>query len=136
MKSTLHKTLAVHMVFIVMLSTLSFAVDMHFCGKHLVDFTFAGTQIGCGMEKQTVAIDECSIQKKDCCTDKNFQLDGQDDLKLKAISKLEINPIVLQSLVYRFYAFPKIVQAPEVFKPQHPPKIYRQLFKLHEVYII
>lgn len=39
------------MAFVVMFTTMSFTVDMHFCGDSLVDFSLFAKAESCGMEK-------------------------------------------------------------------------------------
>ena len=71
------------MAFIVLFSTMSFSVDMHYCGDHLVDFSFFEEADACLMKADNLTSgSECSIVKMDmdCCTDVQFLQDGQDDL--------------------------------------------------------
>ncbi len=40
MKQFIHKSMAVFMAAVVLMTTMSFTVDMHYCGDSLVDFSF------------------------------------------------------------------------------------------------
>ncbi|MEX0360745.1 MAG: hypothetical protein AB3N10_07110, partial [Allomuricauda sp.] len=70
MKSVFHKILSVLMVIVVFFSTMSFTVDMHYCGDTLVETTIFKKTKGCGMEMQNPLTEGCAITKKNCCDDK------------------------------------------------------------------
>ncbi|MBT8253112.1 MAG: hypothetical protein KJN68_04010, partial [Bacteroidia bacterium] len=83
MKDVLHKIMSVFMALVVVLSTMSFAVGMHFCGETLVDTALFQKADSCGMELMMKASDsECSVMKINCCTDEQVLIEGQDELKL------------------------------------------------------
>ncbi|MBC7000611.1 hypothetical protein, partial [Cytophaga sp. FL35] len=83
MKKVFHKILSVLMAFVVMLTTMSYTVDMHYCGDSLVDFSLFTKAEGCGMEKAQPAksCENPSMTEKSCCTDQQIVKEGQDDLK-------------------------------------------------------
>lgn len=71
------------MAFIVMLSTMSFTVDMHFCGDKLVDWAVFDEAKPCVMQaKQDKSRATCPIMKKNCCSDEQITIEGQDELKI------------------------------------------------------
>jgi len=70
------------MAFVVLFSTMSFTVNMHYCGDTLVETTLFNKAKGCGMEMEKPSTEGCSITKKNCCDDKQLVIDGQDELKL------------------------------------------------------
>ena len=83
MNSFLHKTIAVTLATLVLFTTMSFTVDMHYCGDALVDFSVVHNAKTCGMEKQESENDCHSvIQDDSCCSDKQVVVEGQDDLKI------------------------------------------------------
>lgn len=70
MKQFFHKIMASTMALVVLFSTLSFTVGMHYCGDVLVDTSMFHTAETCGMEmEKTVTTSECSNTKKNCCSD-------------------------------------------------------------------
>lgn len=75
----LSKISALSLAFLVLLSTLSFTVDQHYCGDFLVDISFFGDADGCGMEISKAA-------KKNCCSDEKLSFDGQDELQFQFVS--------------------------------------------------
>lgn len=83
MKDTVRHILSFAMAFLVLFSTISFTVDMHFCGKHMVDFSFFNKAETCGMETMmnTAMVDRMNMDME-CCSDVNIVQQGQDDLKM------------------------------------------------------
>ena len=59
----------------VMLSTMSFTVDKHFCGSHLVDKAVFSKAKNCGMQMSANA-------ESHCCTNEKVSVEGQDELKI------------------------------------------------------
>jgi hypothetical protein len=55
MKAMLHKVMAMCMALIVLMTTTSFTVAMHYCGDTLVSYSFSHKAEGCGMEKVATA---------------------------------------------------------------------------------
>ena len=82
MKSIIRHILSFAMAFLVLFSTISFTVDMHFCGKHLVDFSLFNKAENCGMKAMmTTSMDDQMNMDMDCCSDVNIVQLGHDDLK-------------------------------------------------------
>ena len=82
MKKVFHKIASVCLALFVLLSTVSFTVDSHYCGDILVDSSLFGLVETCGMEvQQNTLSSECNISKKDCCIDEQVTIQGQDALK-------------------------------------------------------
>ena len=89
MKEIFFKISSFFMALLVLLSTVSFTVDSHYCGDVLVDSSMFGHVETCGMEvQQKSTSSECNITKKDCCSDEQLIVDGQDTLKT-SFDKLE-----------------------------------------------
>jgi len=79
MKDLFHKISALALSAIVLLSTMSFTVDMHYCGDHLVDFSFSDSAASCMMKAEmSKSSTECAVMemKMDCCTN---LFEGYDD---------------------------------------------------------
>src|SRR5690606_24990324 len=80
MKSFFHKTISICMAALVLFTTMSFTVDIHFCGDTLVDFALFQNVKTCGMEvAQTKNCD--GISEKSCCSDKQIVVEPQDEIK-------------------------------------------------------
>lgn len=142
MKTLINKLISVSMALVVLLSTLSFTIDMHYCGGVLVETAIFKKPKGCGMEMETGAVKEnrqgCSITKKGCCTDEHIVVDGQDELKLSTFDKLTLEQQAI--VVSYFYSYINLFEGLEnnlvPFKNYSPPLVVKDIHVLDEVYLI
>lgn len=113
-----------------MFSTLSFTVEKHFCGSHLVDVAVFSEAEGCGMEMP-------STSKKPCCKDEIDVIEGQDELKLN-IQDLDIQQ--QQVVATFFYTYINLFEGlPEQvvpFKEYSPPHLHYDRQVLYDTYLI
>lgn len=129
------------MPLVVMFSTMSFTIDMHYCGNHLVGTSFFGKAKTCGMEQGKTndkSFDGCSISKKNCCSDEQLIIQGQDDLETTVYTTLTVEQ---QQLVVAFFQtyinlYGSIEKEKFPYQDHPPPLIVRNIHKLHEVYLI
>ena len=123
------------MASVVLLSTMSFTIDMHYCGNTLVDTAIFHKAKTCGMEMQKPSNKDCSLTKKNCCSDKQIAIDGQDQLKLSFDSLTIEQQQFITSFIYinLFEGFDKETTS---FQEYEPPLVVRQLYKFDETYII
>jgi len=136
MKEVFHKIVSMLMAFVVLFSTMSFTVDMHYCGDTLVDSAIFHKAKTCGMD-ESLSNPECSITKKKCCSNKQIVVDGQDELKI-SFDKLSLDQ---QKFVAVFvYSYSKLFVDFEEntisIAEYPPPLIIRQIYKLDETYLI
>lgn len=54
------------MAFVVLFSTMSFTINMHYCGDTLVETAMFQKAKGCGMEMQKPSTEACVFAKKNC----------------------------------------------------------------------
>lgn len=126
------------MAFVVLFSTMSFTIDMHYCGDTLVDTAIFQKAKPCGMEMEAATFSStCSITKKDCCKEDQIIVKGQDELKI-SFEKLSVDQqFFVASFVYTFInLFEGIEQKALAFKEYSPPNVIRQIYKLDETYLI
>jgi len=137
MKQITHKILAFAMAFVVLFSTTSFALNMHYCGDTLVETALFNKAKGCGMDMQNPSTEGCSITKKNCCDDKQLVVEGQDELQLQ-VNKISFDQqVFLASFVYTYILlFDGIENNMSSFEAYKPPLVIRQIFKLDETYLI
>ena len=137
MKQVSHKIMSLLMAFVVLFSTLSFTINMHYCGGTLVETAVFHKVKGCGMEMQNPSTQSCTITKKNCCNDEQLVVDGQDKLQLQVDTISFEQQLFITSFVYTysnlFEGLNKNVSSYEVYKP---PLVIRQIFKLDETYLI
>lgn len=125
------------MAFVVLFSTMSFTVDKHYCGDILVETAILQKPEGCGMNMDNPSTSDCSITKKNCCTDEQLVFEGQDELKI-AFEKLAFEKQIF--IAAYFYSYINLFETVEennsssYFHP--PPEIVKSIYKLDEVYLI
>lgn len=125
------------MAFVVLFSTMSFTLDMHYCGDTLVETALFHKAKGCGMDMQKPSSEGCSITKKNCCNDEQLVVSGQDELQLQ-IDKISFEQqVFIATFVYTysnlFEGLDKNVSFYEAYKP---PLVVKQLYKIDETYLI
>lgn len=138
MKQVFHKIMSFLMAFVVLFSTMSFTIDMHYCGDTLVDTSVFSKADTCGMEMQkSDDTSDCSITKKNCCTDEEIIIEGQDELKI-SFDKLTLDQqFFVASFVYTYInLFEGLEVNDTAYADYFPPLVIRQLYKLDETYLI
>ncbi len=135
MKKNFHKTIAICLAFVVLASTMSFTISMHYCGDTLVETAIFHKANGCGMEMEKPTAKDCAIVKKNCCNDQQLIVEGQDELQIHKISFEQEVFIVNFIDTYNnlFESLENNTTTHEVYKP---PIVIRQLYKIDETYLI
>lgn len=126
------------MAFVVLLSTMSFTIDMHYCGNTLVEAAFFHKAKGCGTEMEAVATSSnCSTVKKDCCKEEQIVVKGQDELKI-SFEKLSVDQqVFVASFIYSYVSlFETFEENAATFSEYPPPLIVKSIYKLDETYLI
>ena len=126
------------MALVVLFSTLSFTVDMHYCGKTLVDFSLDKAD-NCLMKSiMPESTTACATMKKmHCCSDLEITFEGQDELKIN-FDQLSFD----QQFFLTAYAFTliQLLQPAEEnkipFDGYPPPTLIKDLQVLHETFLI
>jgi hypothetical protein len=128
--------MSVAMAVVVLFSTMSFTIDMHYCGDILVDVGIFHKAKSCGMDVETTNSDY-SVIKNNCCSEKLINVQGQDELNM-SFDKLSLHQ---QHFVASFaYAYINLFEGLEnyvsSFEEYEPPHVIRQLYILDETYLI
>jgi hypothetical protein len=137
MKQVSHKIASFLMAFVVLFSTMSFTIDMHYCGDTLVETAIFHKAKGCGMEMQNPSSTDCAVTKKNCCTDVQITIEGQDELKI-SFDKLTLDQQVfiasfISTYINLFEGLDNNVSSYEEYKP---PLVIRRIYKIDETYLI
>ncbi|MBD0836053.1 hypothetical protein ICJ84_11435 [Aestuariibaculum suncheonense] len=125
------------MAFVVLFTTMSFTLNMHYCGDTLVEMAVFHEAKGCGMEMVAPSTEVCTISKKNCCDDKQLVVEGQDELQ-QSFEKTSFNQqLFVASFVYTFISlFEGEQQLDKSYIAYKPPLVSRQIYKLVETYLI
>lgn len=139
MKARLYKIMALTMAFVVLLTTTSFTVALHYCGETLVDYSFTHKAKDCGMEK-TNALSNCeqpAMQKQSCCSDQVIIVDGQDELQ-DQFQKLTPDQEIFVAVFTTSYLalFEPLPAHNDSFTDYPPPFLKRDVQVLHQSFLI
>lgn len=138
MKETLCQIASVATALLVLFSTMSFTVDMHYCGDRLVDYSFFETADSCRMNASpSTTPGENSVMKMDCCTDLEIVLEGQDDLKI-SFDQFTFDQRIFISTFYTTYVnlFETVDKNLNSFKEYSPPPLIRDIQILDQTFLI
>ena len=137
MKQVLHKIMSLVMAFVVLFSTMSFTINMHYCGDTLVETAIFHKAKGCGMEMDKPSTEGCAITKKNCCDDKQLAIEGQDELKLQVDKVSFEQQVFIASFVYSYInLFEGLDKNDSSYEEYKPPLVIRQIYKIDETYLI
>ena len=130
--------MAVFMAAVVLMTTMSFTVDMHYCGNTLVDFSFVQQVKTCGMEKMNSSIcDNSMLAGTSCCTDQQVTKQGTDDLKISFDTLTFQQQVFVASFTYAFISlFEETPSEVIPFVPYSPPFVIQDVQVLHQTFII
>jgi len=125
------------MAFVVLFSTMSFSLNMHYCGDTLVETAIFHKAKGCGMKMEKPAKEGCSISKKNCCNDKQVLVDGQDQLQIQFDTISLEQQVFIASFVFTYInLFEGAYSNISSFETYIPPRVSKEIFKLDETYLI
>jgi hypothetical protein len=130
--------MALVMAFVVLFSTMSFTIHKHYCGETLMDTAIFKQLKKCEMEQSVSNVPlGCSVTKKDCCTDKQQTISGQNELQL-TFDKVSLDQHIFVAVFLHTYR--TLLEVSEEATPSlriyPPPLIVKQLYKLDETYLI
>ena len=125
------------MAFVVLFTTMSFTVNMHYCGGVLVETALFHKAEGCGMEMGNPSTEDCSSTKMNCCDDKQIVVDGQDELQLQ-VDKISFEQqVFIASFIYTYInLFEGLENNVSSYEEYIPPLVIRQIYKIDETYLI
>lgn len=126
------------MAFFMLVSTVSWTVEKHFCFGSLVDIAFFHEADTCGMDLGLVVEDVSSKNNPNtCCSDETILVQGQDDL---SISYDDLSFGQQQFLVAFTSSYIKLFQPREQHYVPHadypPPILVRDIHILDQVFLI
>lgn len=125
------------MIFVVLFSTMSFAINKHYCGDVLVETALLHKAEGCGMEMEKSTTEGCTITKDNCCNDEQLIVDGQDELQQSIGKILFEQQLFFTSFVYTYLnLFEDVDEKASSYKDYKPPLVIKEIYKIDETYLI
>ena len=137
MEIIIKKIIASILSFIVLFSSMSFAIDEHICGDQVMDVSYFGNADNCGMEEVKINSNNSVLKGNNCCLD-------QITLFQSSIFNIE-NPTSLHNLEFQFlpwnsdlYVGFQVINSfkQEYYKDFSPPDINIDFQVLHQVFLI
>lgn len=125
------------MALFLLVSTVSWTIGMHFCGKSLVDIAFFEHAKKCGLDESSSANSEnAEWSNSSCCAYKLAVIVGQDDLSTFHVE----SSIVLQYLFIVSNTYSTLFGGTDVklasYAKYLPPLLVRNVQLLDQVFII
>ncbi|MDX1545278.1 MAG: hypothetical protein R3214_15195, partial [Christiangramia sp.] len=111
-------------------STMSFTVDKHYCGEHLVDKAVFSKAKTCGMQMNAAAEDHC-------CTNEKVSVEGQDELKISFDSFGLHQQVFLSTFTYTYFElFESLPEQIIPFEDYSPPLLVQDIQLVDQVFLI
>ncbi|WP_299521312.1 hypothetical protein [Winogradskyella sp.] len=128
----LHKVFSTLLALLVLVSTLSLAIEKHFCGDVLVDVAVF-TEID-----KCCSGDSDKTTKDSCCKNEVDIVEGQDNITIKTFEDLEdIHKQVLFAYAHSYINLYEILPKQIIpHKDYSPPLLIRNIQVLDETYLI
>ena len=137
MKLIIRNISATILSFIVMFSSMSFAIDEHFCGSRLMDVSYFGDADNCGMDEIDMSSDISAFKKNNCCKDQITLLQSSIFNKEKFINLQHVDAEVLFFKANSYLgAYKDIAIEIEYYTDFSPPDIAQDFQVLHQVFLI
>jgi hypothetical protein len=135
-KHILHKSFSAVLAVLVLLSTISFTIEKHFCGDTLVDVSIFTEAKKCALEAYEIALEK--ITKKPCCKDQIDIIEGQDELKFSSFEDLDFEQQqFITTITYSYInLFEGLLQQIIPHKYYSPPNLVTDIQVLDQVFII
>lgn len=138
MKPCLRHIVAISLSALVLLSTLSFSVDLHYCGKKLVAIALNNKAQGCGMEMPSDKTYSSGDQiGKPCCEDIMLAYGGQEDLQQSG-HEISFEKIFATDVVGFFNFVPRFefINRTFHFREYSPPLLIRDIPVFNQTFLI
>ena len=130
MREVTHKIGSFFLAFLLLFSTLSFTLEMHFCGETLVVYALFHPAEDCGMSMGSDTMG--------CCDDVELYVQGQDDLTASQDILIDVPEILFQEVLYT-YVVSLVEDLPKTFIPfkeYSPPRLIPDISLRDQVFLI
>jgi len=126
------------MALLLLLSTVSWKVEKHYCMGRLMDIALFTDADTCGMDMYVAMANEnLNENKNSCCDDEVVFVEGQDDLKI-SFNDLDVKKqSFLVAFTYSYLSILQDVSEQAVPNEQYPPPILvKDIQLLDETFLI
>jgi len=148
-----YRILSLFLAFLVLTSSVSFAIDIHFCGDKVHSINIFGKAKTCSMleqntdtsskhkccEKKNDQQSHCKMEskKKDCCHNEQFTFEQDNDFKLNDASTVnleDISPVLVYVLINNHFL--EFETTPTFYSFYDPPVLSKNLLVQQQVFRI
>ncbi len=137
MKQTIHKIVSLLMATVVLFSTMSFTIDMHYCGDVLVDTAVFSEAQSCGMESMDDSSCTTPNLKKKCCSEKKISFEGKKNLQTSFDNLSFDQQVFIASYIYTYSNLFEVSEDNSTsFLDYSPPNFVKDIQLLDEVFLI
>lgn len=135
MKNFFRNSGASLLALLVLISTFSFTIDKHYCGKMLIDTAIFSEAHACGMVMGSDGY--AGMDEDSCCKDQKIQVEGQDELK-RSFDDLDLQKqLFVASFTYSYFNLFESLPGGEIpFVDYSPPLLVADIQLLDQVFII
>ena len=122
---------------IVLFSSMSFAIDEHFCGDQVMDVSYFGNADDCGMEEVDTNSNITILKANNCCKDEITHFESSLYSSEKPISIHNLASQYLFSNTHFNNGFNRIKTLRiQYYKDFSPPDIRQDFQVLHQTFLI
>ena len=139
MKKGFNKILSMTLALLVFGTSITYAVEMHFCAENLVDFSFFNNTSNCAeLDSNEELIEICAVSEVPCCNSEQVVIEGQDTLVKSNFEDLTYNQqLFLTSFGYSFInLFEGLERNVVPFASYIPPLLVRDILILDQTFLI
>ena len=130
---------ALFLSLIIILSTVSFTVDIHVCAGSIVDVSLAQEELSCSSSLMGELSDEAhnAMRNMGCCNDLQFQVEGQDELQHSQLDlQIGNHDFVALTPVFAQYEWFYSSEDPVLYTSYIPPPLIQDIHVLHETFLL
>jgi hypothetical protein len=145
-----YRPIALLMAILLLTSSVSFAVDMHFCKGELKSISFWGKAPSCHEQaaakitcphhrKMMLEKGEAALEKADCCDNHTVQVEAEHDRQTQTAAELELNPSLQYFLIaYATSLLPAegFTDSPAPYLNYKPPLLLRDIPVLTQSFLL
>lgn len=137
MKKIITTFVSTFLAIVVLLSTMSFTVNIRYCDDNIVATTLNSEHDPCQTDILN-ELEDCCIPKKDCCQEAEIIFDGQEEIRVQGPQKIKIDSYIYLVFPIEHTFAPEIKNTLDslVYSSYSPPFITKDRPILHQVFLI